>query len=302
MYDIIIVGAGMAGLTASIYSRRSNKSVLVLEKLAYGGQIINTLSIENYPATPNISGFDLSTSIYNQAKDLGVEFKFEEVLELVDCNEYKVIKTNKSEYQAKAIILATGSKYRKLGLDNEDKLLGAGVAYCATCDGNFYKGKDVAVVGGGNTALEDALYLSNIASHVYLIVRKDKFRGDAVTIDQVRSKNNIEILFNSNVIKLNFDTKLNSIDIDTNGEISTTKVDGLFVAIGREPENNFVKDLLQTDEYGYILSEDCKTNIPGIYVAGDNRTKVVRQLVTAASDGAIASREAVNYINSLKKD
>ena len=185
MYDIIIVGAGPAGLTSAIYARRAMKSVLVLEALSYGGQIINTLSIENYPAMPGVSGFDFATNLYNQAKDLGADIKFEKVLEIKDGSLKKVV-TSKEEYECKCIIIATGCENRKLGLPLEEELTGRGISYCATCDGNFYKGKVVAVVGGGNTALEDALYLSDIASKVYLIHRREEFRGEESTLNLLK--------------------------------------------------------------------------------------------------------------------
>ena len=300
MYDIIIVGAGPAGLTSSIYARRAMKKTLVLEALSYGGQIINTLKIDNYPASPNISGFDFATKLYNQAKDLGTEIKFEKVIEIKDGNDYKEVITTNNSYKSKAIILATGSENRKLGITNEDELIGKGISYCATCDGAFYRGKDVAVVGGGNTALEDALYLSDIAKTVYLIHRRDKFRAEEAIVNNVQNKDNIKFIYNSNVTKLNGDDKLESVVVtDKNGKSEEIKVAGLFVAIGRIPENENFKKIIKLDDSGYIIaSENCHTNIPGIFASGDNRVKEVRQLVTAASDGAIAATEAIKYINN----
>ena len=210
MYDIIIVGAGPAGLTAAIYGRRANKKVLVLEALSYGGQIINTLSIDNYPAAPGISGFDFATTLYNQAKDLGTEIKFEKVVEIKDNLEKEVI-TTKGSYKGKTIILATGCENRRLGIDREEELIGKGISYCATCDGAFYKRKDVAVVGGGNTALEDALYLCDLANKVYLIHRRDEFRAEEGLVYKLKEKNNIKFVYNSNVTKLNGEDKLSSI-------------------------------------------------------------------------------------------
>lgn len=291
MYDIIIVGAGPAGLTAAIYARRALKKVLVLEALNYGGQIINTLCIENYPANYKISGFDFATNIYNQAKDLGAEIKYEKVLEI---NENKEVITAKNKYKAKAIILATGSCNRKLGLDNEEEFTGKGISYCATCDGAFYKDKIVAVVGGGNVALDDALYLSDIASKVYLIHRREEFRGEESLINQLKTKKNIEFIFNSNVTKINGKEKLESIEINNDYDIT---IDGLFVAIGRIPNNDEFK-LIKLNKEGYVISsENCHTNVSFIFVAGDNREKEVRQLVTAVSDGAVAATEAIKYIN-----
>lgn len=301
LYDIIIIGAGPAGLTSAIYARRANKKVLVLEAKNYGGQIINTLDIENYPVEEHISGFDFATKIYNQAKNLGTEIIFEKVVNINNLGQEKEVITTKSIYKTKAIIIATGSENRKLGLANENELVGRGISYCATCDGAFYKKKSVAVVGGGNTALEDALYLSDVAEKVYLIHRRDEFRGEALTITQLKEKNNIEFVYNSNVTKLNAKERLESIEVTNKfGDVKTIKVDGLFIAVGRIPENqNFVK-LIELDDSGYIKAgEDCCTNVPGIFAAGDNRIKEVRQLVTATSDGAIAATNAVKYINSL---
>ena len=297
MYDIIIIGAGPAGLTAAIYGRRANKSVLVLEAKSYGGQIINTLDIENYPANNHISGFDFATNLYNQAKELGAEIVFDKVIEIT--NNKEVITAN-NKYNAKAIIIATGSDNRKLGLSNEDELIGKGVSYCATCDGAFFKGKDVAVVGGGNTALEDALYLSNLANKVYLIHRRDEFRGVDKSVNLIKQKDNIELILNSTVTKLISDNKLTGIEVtNKDGSINTINIDGLFVAIGRVPSNDYYKNIINLDDQGYVIAnEDCKTNIPFIFVAGDNRTKEVRQLVTATSDGAVAATNAIKYIES----
>ena len=300
MYDIIIIGAGPAGLTAAIYARRASKKVLVLEAKNYGGAIINTIDIENYPVEAHISGFDFATKIYNQVKELGAEIIFEKVIDLKDNKDEKEVVTTKNTYKAKTIILATGSENRKLGLPNEDELVGKGISYCATCDGAFYKNKTVAVVGGGNTALEDALYLTDIANTVYLIHRKDEFRGEDSTVKSLKEKKNIKFIYNSNVTRLNASEKLTSIEVTGNdGNTKKIEVDGLFVAIGRIPENQNFAKLIKLDNSGYIIAgENCHTNIPGIFVAGDNRVKEVRQLVTATSDGAIAATEAVKYINN----
>lgn len=300
MYDIIIVGAGPAGMTAAIYARRADKKVLVLEAKSYGGQIINTLDIENYPVEEHITGFDFATKLYNQIKNLGAEIIFEKVTEIRDNGSFKGVITNKNIYKTKTIILATGSLNRKLGLSGEDELVGKGISYCATCDGAFYKKKKVAVVGGGNTALEDALYLTDIAETVYLIHRRDKFRGYDSTVNLLRDKKNIEFIYNSNITKLNASNRLESIEVtDSDGNITNIDIDGLFIAVGRIPENEFFSKVINLDNTGYVVAnEDCKTNIPGIFVAGDNRTKTVRQLVTATSDGAIAANGAINYINN----
>lgn len=290
MYDIIIIGAGPSGMSAALYALRANKKVLLLEKKCYGGQIINASNIENYPALPNVSGYDFATNLYNQIKSLGVILKYEEVLEVTDKKE---VITRKDTYKGKNIIIATGLKKRKLNLENEDKLLGSGISYCATCDGNFYKNKNVAVVGGGNTALEDALYLSNIASKVYLIHRRDNFRGEKKLISEVKEKNNIELILNSNITKIIGEDNLNSIEINDNrNNISKLEIDGLFIAIGNIPDNNRFKNIIDLDENGYIIANaNLKTKTDNIYVAGDTRVKTLRQLVTATSDGAIAVTE-----------
>lgn len=302
MYDIIIVGAGPAGLTSAIYGARADKKVLVLEATSYGGQIINTLDVDNYPAEAHISGFDLATKMYNQAKDLGAEIKFEKVIDIRDNVDSKEVITAKETYNTKTIILATGADNRKLGLDNEDELIGKGISYCATCDGAFYKGKDVAVNGGGNTALEEALYLSDIVNKVYLIHRRDEFRGETSLVNKIKEKKNIELVLNSNVVKLNAKDKLESIDVkDKEGNHKNIEVSALFVAIGRIPENQNFAKIIELNDFGYVIADEfCHTNVDGIFVAGDNRVKRLRQLVTATADGAVAATEAIKYINNKK--
>ncbi len=301
MYDIIVIGAGPAGLTSAIYAARAAKKVLVLEALNYGGQIINSMNIENYPAEIHVNGVDFATKIYKQAKELGAEVKFEKVIEVNDLIEQKEVITNENSYKARSVIIATGLKNRELGLANEKELTGKGISYCATCDGHFYKGRNVAVVGGGNTALEDALYLSDIVENVYVIHRRDQFRGDEKTVEYLKNKNNVKFFYNSNITKLNGDEKLESVEITDNqdGRMFNISVSGLFIAIGKIPENGIFNDLINLDDNGYIIAgEDCHTNIDGIFVAGDNRTKTVRQLVTATGDGAVAATEAIKYINN----
>ncbi len=301
MYDIIVIGAGTAGMTAAIYARRADKSVLILESGAYGGQIINTPDIANYPVEAHISGFDFATKLYEQTVALGAEFAFERAERIEISGNIKTVITADNAYEAKAVIIATGSSNRKLGLGNEEKLVGRGVSYCATCDGMFFKGKTVAVAGGGNTAVEDALYLSNLAEKVYLIHRREGFRADKSTLDRLRKRKNVEFMLNRNVTKLIADKKLTAIEVtDRDGAVTTLDVDGLFVAVGRIPENESFASLLDLDQSGYAISDEtCKTKTPGVFVAGDNRQKELRQLVTAASDGAIAASEAVKYLNTL---
>jgi len=292
MYDIIIIGAGPAGLTAALYAGRSNKKVLVLEAKAYGGQILSAAVVENYPGIASISGFDYATNLYNQVKELGVEILFETV---VSISKDKKVTTNNNEYEAKAIILATGSENRKLALENEEKLIGKGVSYCATCDGNLFRNKIVAVVGGGNTALEDALYLSDIASKVYLIHRRDSFRGEDKFVNDLKNKDNVEFFLNSNVTKINGEDKVESITInDNDNNEKVIEINGLFIAVGQEPKNIMFKNVVDLDEKGYIIStDDVHTNTKGIYVAGDARVKMLRQLTTAVSDGSIAATTAI---------
>lgn len=295
MYDVVVIGAGPAGLSAAIYLKRANKSVLVLEANTYGGQIVNSNNIENYPACPNISGYDFATNLYKQAKELGAIIKFEEVKEVKN-SKIKTVVTNKNEYTAKAIIIATGEKVRKLGM--EDKFIGKGVSYCATCDGNFYKGKVVSVVGGGNTAIEDALYLADIAKKVYLIHRRDTFRADTKTIELLKKKNNIKYVLNSNITKINGSDHLESIEVVSDKKTMLFNIDGLFIAIGHNPVSEIFKDIINIDSDGYIKgTKNCHTNKQGIFVAGDVRNKELRQLVTATSDGAIAATEAIKYLN-----
>ncbi len=302
MYDIIIIGAGPAGLTAAIYARRALKKILILEAKTYGGQIISTMEIENYPIAPHISGVDFATKLYQQASDLGAEIIYEKVVNINDHGNFKTVITPQNTYTAKTVIIATGSDNRKLGLPNETELVGKGVSYCATCDGAFYKGKTVAVVGGGNTAIEDALYLADIAAKVYLIHRRDQLNGDEVTVSRLKTKKNVELIFNSHVTQLSDNQHLKQIQVmHADGSSLTLDVSGLFIAVGRIPENQNFAELIHLDQFGYIQAgEDCQTNIKGIFTAGDNRVKTVRQLVTATSDGAVAATHAIQYLSKLK--
>ena len=299
MYDLIIIGAGPAGLTAALYARRAGKKVLVLEKKSYGGQIINANIIENYPGLSNITGFDFATNLYNQVKELEAEIKTETVIKI---EKNKTVITSQNQYKAKAIIIATGAENRKLNINKETEYIGKGVSYCATCDGNFYKKKKVAVIGGGNTALEDALYLSNIADKVYIIHRRETFRGEEIYKNELETKSNVEFILNSTVDKINGNSLLESIDIkDNQGNIRKLDINGLFIAIGQIPQNEIFKELIELDKSGYIKSKDgVHTNIEGIYVAGDTRVKELRQLTTAVSDGAIAATIAIKEMESVK--
>ena len=300
MYDIIIIGAGPAGLTSAIYARRSNKSVLVLEANVVGGQIVTTDKIDNYPANPHISGYDFATNLYNQVIELGAEVKFEKAIDL-ESGKIKKVTTEKGVYEAQAVIIAIGVRNRSLNVPGEKELSGKGVSYCANCDGMFYKEKTVAVIGAGNTAVDDALYLSNICKKVYLIHRNENFKAAASSVKKLKSKKNVEFILNANVISINGKEKLENIDIKIDEKEKNLKIDGLFIAIGQIPENNNLTKNLKLDENGYIIgNKDLCTNLKGIYVAGDIRPKTLRQLVTATSDGAIAAVNAVKVLNSKK--
>lgn len=296
MYDIIILGAGVAGLTSAIYALRQGKKVLVLEKNSFGGQIINAQDIENYPGSNHISGYELSLNIYNQAKELGMEYRQEEVLEIDPSN--KSIRTNKESYTYKALIIAMGLEKRKLGLENEQDLIGSGVSYCATCDGAFFKHKNVAVVGGGNTALEDALFLSEYVNKVYLIHRRDTFRGDENTLSKIKTKENIELVLNSIPTKL-IGKPLEQIEVeDKNNNKKLLDVSGVFIAVGQSPSTEILRNILELDEYGYIITDKKnKTSQKYIYAAGDIVKKEVRQLTTAVADGTIAAINACRDIS-----
>ncbi len=293
IYDVIIVGAGTAGLSAAVYAARASKKVLVLEETSYGGQIIYSPEVENYPGIVHVSGFQFATGLYEQAVGAGAEIRFEKAsgIQILTEKECKTVLTNSDTYKAKSIIIATGSRSRRMGLNGEERLTGAGISYCATCDGAFFKGRTVAVFGGGNTALEEAVYLSGLCSKVYIIHRRNTFRAEQRLVEQLQQKNNIEYLMNCRVTAINGSEKLESLELSDGRLIEAA---ALFVAIGREPQNEIYKDILALDEYGYIIAgEDCRTSAEGIFAAGDCRTKQVRQLVTAASDGAVAALAAI---------
>lgn len=301
-YDVVIVGAGTAGLSAAIYTVRAGKSALVLDAVGYGGQIINTPEVANYPGIKNISGFEFATGLYEQAKDLGAEIVFEKVVGIKDLGNVKYVTTEKNEYECGAVILATGAKNRPLGLEHETEWIGRGVSYCATCDGAFFRKKVVAVAGGGNTALEDAAFLANYCAKVYLIHRRDQFRGEEKELNVLKAKENVEFILNTNIVGLLGEDRLKGLRIKNKltEEECELEVQGLFVAIGQMPDNIAFADLVNVNSQGYIeATENCKTNVPGVFTAGDCRTKEVRQLTTAASDGAIAALGACEYINTL---
>lgn len=298
-YDIVIVGAGTAGLSAAIYAVRAGKSVIVLEATTHGGQIVNTPEVENYPGIQKISGFEFANNLYKQAKSLGAEVIYEKVIGIEVNGEEKIVHTTKEDYQAKAVILATGAKNRPLGLEHEKEWIGAGISYCAICDGMFYRGKEVAVAGGGNTALENAIFLTNYCRKVYLIHRRDAFRGEEKLLQTLKEKPNVEFVLNANITRLIGEDGVDGVEVEDKNTHEKRIIDvmGLFVAIGQMPENSEFINVVDLDKGGYIeAKEDCKTKTKGIFTAGDCRTKKVRQLATAASDGAIAALAACEYI------
>ncbi len=292
MFDIIIIGAGTAGLTAALYGARAGKKVLVLEEKNTGGQIINSPTIENYPGIRHISGFEFIQSLQEQAEAAGATIQNSRAQKIVDQGEGKVVMTKEKLYQSRAVIICTGVVQKKLGLPKEKELTGCGVSYCAVCDGAFYRDKRVAVVGGGNTALEDALFLSNYCKRVYLIHRRDQFRGESWMVNQLLQKENVEFILESTIVCLQGNTSLESLQIKNvkTNIIDELTVNGLFIAIGQQPGNESFAGTVDLDEQGFICADEtCRTNVRGIFAAGDCRTKKVRQLVTAAADGAVAA-------------
>lgn len=287
MYDVIIIGMGIGGITAGIYGKRAGLNVLMFEKSAPGGMLQKIDKIQNYPGFSEISGPDLALNLFNQVKKVGVPFKFEEVIDVEITEEYKKVITKNGTYEAKNIIVATGRTPKYLGLDNEKDYLGRGLSTCASCDGNFYKGEDVAVVGSGNSALQESLYLANIVNKVYLLHRGVNFKGDDTLVERVRNTQNIEIVDGVNIKKINeVEGKIESVTLDNE---KTINVKGVFIYIGYKPDTEMFKKLDITNINGdIIVSENFETEIDGLYAIGDCAKKGVYQLVTAASDGCIA--------------
>jgi len=314
MYDILIIGAGPAGLTAAIYGVRGGLKVAFLEKMSYGGQIINTPEVENYPGAKDVSGFELADTMYNQAINLGAEMIFGEasgIEKSIDSEGkpfFKVktitpgLDTEGPTYEAKSVILATGLKQRPAGLDREEQMTGAGISYCATCDGGFFRGKPVAILGGGNTALEDAEYMAQLAEKVYLVHRRDEFRGDEVLVNRLRNKENVEFVLDSVPVEIQGEAAVSGLKV-RNVKTEETRellVNAVFVAYGHIPVNDAFKDIAALDQTGFFDSgEDCKTETPGLFVAGDCRAKTRRQLVTATADGAVAAMTAIEYVHNM---
>ena len=300
MYDIIIVGGGPAGLTAATYACRAGKSALVIEKNAFGGQITWSPRVENFPSYVSVSGTELGDRMLEQAMEQGAEVELDEVVSIKDGGEYKTaVCESGAEFEGKALIIAAGAKPRTLGIDREEELTGSGVCFCAVCDGAFYSGKDVAVNGGGNSALQDAVLLSEKCSKVYLIHRRSSFRGESKLVELLKSKSNVEFVLNASVTKLLGDDELNGIIVEQDGRERKINISGLFVAIGHRPDLRIFSGLAGLDEAGYADSdESCLTATPGVFVAGDCRRKTIRQLTTAVADGSVAALAACSYLDS----
>ena len=299
MIDIIVIGGGAAGMTAALYAKRSGKTVKIFEKESFGGQIASSPKVENFPSIKEISGLELSNNMFEQIMDLGVEFECEDVLEVKKENDCFIVTTDYNTYLAKAVIIAAGVKHRTMGVEREEELVGKGVSYCAVCDGAFYKGKDVAVIGDANTALQYTLMLSDICNKVYLCMLFDKFFADQTLVDRLKDKENIIVTKEISLKEYIHQEELTGLRFEntqTHEEV-LFDVDACFVAIGQVPNNNRYSNLVDLDDFGYIKSSDTLTKTEGLYVAGDCRTKHVRQLTTAVGDGAIAAMNAVNYIN-----
>lgn len=302
MYDLIIVGAGPAGLSAAIYAVRAGLSTLVLEGGMYGGQIIVSPEVDNYPGIAHISGAELAQNLYDQAAALGAAFVFETATGIEADGPEKVVITEEGRYTARALILATGAKNRPLGLPREEELTGRGVSYCATCDGMFFKGKDAAVVGGGNTALEDAAVLAKLCGKVYLVHRRSEFRGEEAQVRALRGLPNVEFVLDSVPDELAGEHAVEGLWVKQvqTGARRLLPVSAVFVAIGQAPQNEAFRGAVELDGRGYLVAgEDCRTSLAGVFAAGDGRTKTVRQLVTAASDGAAAALAAAEYLRGL---
>lgn len=303
MYDVIIIGSGPAGLSAAVYAARAGMNLLVLEKNPMsGGQILNTYEVDNYLGMPGIHGFDMGMQFRAHAEKLGVTFKGAKVLSIEDLGEKKVVHTRREDLETKALIVATGAEHAHLGVPGEEQFSGRGISYCATCDGAFYKGKTVAVVGGGDVALEDAIYLARTCEKVYLLHRRDELRGAKILQQELMALPNVEILYSHEVTEICGEDGVESIRMKNNktGKESSLTLEGVFIAVGIHPDTTLVKDLVTLDEGGYVLTgEDCVTDCSGIFVAGDIRKKQLRQIVTAVADGANAAVSADKFVNTL---
>ncbi len=296
MYDIIIIGCGPAGMTAGIYAARANKKVLIIEKETIGGQISSSPLVENYPGYKEISGSELANNMFEQVTALGVDVELDEVKK-IEYGKIKKVITLDNVYEAKAVIIATGSRYKLLGLKNEENLIGNGIHFCVACDGAFFKDKTVAVIGGGNSAVINAITLSDICKKVYVIQIIDKLTAESTLVEKLKEKENVEIILNAKVTELIGEDNLQAIKVNILNKVREIKLDGMFISIGLIPQSDFVKELLPINKYGYIESNNCVTEKDGIFVAGDCRDKQIRQLTVATSDGTTAALDAIAYLN-----
>lgn len=303
MYDIIIIGGGPAGLCAAIYARRANKSVLILEKNAFGGQITFSPKVENYPGFESVSGSELADKLVSHVLAQGADVEVENVTAIRSDNGYKIVETEDGNtYEARAVILANGARHRHLGLENEERFIGDGISFCAVCDGAFYKNKTVALIGGGNSALQEAILLCETCKKVYVIQNLDFLTGEKRLQEILSKRNNVEIITGTVVKEIADTPEFSAITVErtADGVQTTLSLDGLFVAIGLVPENDAFADVVSLDEGGYFaVGEDCTTQTEGIFVAGDCRQKAVRQVATATADGAVAAIAACRYIDAL---
>ncbi len=300
MYDLIIIGSGPAGLSAAVYGKRAGLNLLVMEKNPMsGGQVLNTYEVDNYLGMPGTDGFDMGMKFREHADKMGVEFRESVAISIEDKQDFKLVHTREGDLEAKAIILATGAVHAALEVEGEEKFSGKGVSYCATCDGAFFRGKTVAVVGGGDVALEDAIYLSRICEKVYLIHRRDELRGAYILQEELKALSNVEFLYSHVVEEITGEDAVSGLRVRNlkTGESCRLQMDGVFVAVGIRPGTELVRDLVDCDEGGYVLAgEDCVTSVPGIFAAGDVRKKPLRQIATAVADGANAAVSVENYL------
>ena len=302
MYDIIIIGGGPAGLTAALYARRANKSVLVIEKASFGGQITYSPKVENIPGFLSLSGNEFAEKLVEQVLEQGADVEACEVLEVRD-GDIKTVVTDDGEFEGRAVIVATGARHRLLGLPREEEYIGNGISFCAVCDGAFYEGETVAVIGGGNSALQEAILLSDIAKKVYVVQNLGFLTGEEKLQEQLRAKDNVEIILGNVVKELHGENGLSKITIaeEESGAMRELEIDGMFIAIGLIPQNEAFKNILPLNDFGYAdAGEDCRSDKSGVFVAGDCRSKRIRQVATAAADGAIAALAACDYIDNLK--
>jgi len=303
MYDIIIIGGGAAGLTAALYARRANKTVLIIEKGSFGGQITFSPLVENFPTRQSMSGVELADALTEQVLSHGADVEIDTVTGIEDMGSFKRVIGESGSYDGLTAIVATGATHRMLGLPREGELVGEGISFCAVCDGAFYKDKKVCVIGGGNSALQEAVLLSELCSKVTVIQNRDFLTGEEKLAEQLRAKDNVDFIFGTTVAGLIGDGSLTGVELknEKTGELSTLEVDGMFIAIGLVPQNAPFEGVMKLNEYGYADSaEDCLTVTPGVFVAGDCRSKTVRQLTTAAADGSVAALAACRFVDALK--